>query len=47
MPPAMIFSHFLKITFNNVVKKFAKMHERKVAYKKIRHSNNENILITM
>ena len=25
-----IFSQFLKITLNNVVKKFAKMHERKV-----------------
>ena len=27
-----IFSQFLKITFNNAVKKFAKIHERKVAY---------------
>ena len=46
-----IFSQFRKINFNNVVKKFAqnsrkkfailfaKMHERKIAYKAVSYSN--------
>ena len=33
------FSQFLKITFNNVVKKFAKMLERKVVYIGVSYSN--------
>ena len=33
------FSQFLIVTFNNVVKKFAKMHERKLAFKGVSNSN--------